>query len=95
MCGFKSSHTLDEEIIQRYEDKGLVGENTTEDYEGCKITIIKNGPMHVLGKVDLHVDKWSTNANQQKYSLCRCGTSENKPFCDYTHTSLKMKNYTF
>lgn len=73
----------------------LAGESPNEDYEGYKITIIKNGPMNVSGKVDLHVDKWSTNANPQKYSLCRCGASRNKPFCDYTHASLKAKNYTF
>ncbi|MDA7847896.1 CDGSH iron-sulfur domain-containing protein [Sulfurospirillum sp.] len=70
-------------------------ENSNEKYDGCKITIIKNGPMNIIGNVDLNVDKWSTNANQQKYSLCRCGASENKPFCDYTHASLKAKNYTF
>ena len=69
--------------------------NSKENYEVNKITIIKNGPMNILGKVTLHVDKWSTNANPQKYSLCRCGASQNKPFCDYTHASLNTKNYTF
>ncbi len=73
----------------------LAGESSCEDYDGYKITIIKNGPINVLGKVSLHVDKWSTNAHQQKYSLCRCGASENKPFCDYTHASLNLKKYTF
>ena len=73
----------------------LAGEDEIEDYDGYKLTVIKNGPLNVVGKVDLLVDKWSTNANTQKYSLCRCGASENKPFCDYMHASLKVKNYTF
>ena len=73
----------------------LQNDNSREDYEGHKITIIKNGPMNILGKVTLYVDKWSTNANLEKYSLCRCGASQNKPFCDYMHASLNSKNYTF
>jgi CDGSH-type Zn-finger protein/ferredoxin len=68
---------------------------TLEKYDDIKINIIKNGPLNVKGKVALHVEKWSTNANPEKYSLCRCGASQNKPFCDYTHASLKAKSYTF
>jgi len=73
----------------------LVGDNESKDYDGFKITIVKKGPMNVIGKVDLNVESWATNANPQKYSLCRCGASENKPFCDYTHASLKSPSYTF
>jgi len=69
--------------------------STLESYNDVKINIIKNGPLNVKGKVTLHVDKFSTNANPEKFSLCRCGASQNKPFCDYTHASLKAKSYTF
>jgi len=68
---------------------------TLEKYDDIKINIIKNGPLNVKGKVALQVDRWSTNANPEKFSLCRCGASQNKPFCDYTHASLKAKSYTF
>lgn len=50
------------------------------------ITIIKNGPYVVAGGVEL-----KDPANGQKpqtpdhYTLCRCGGSKNKPFCDGTH----------
>ncbi len=66
-----------------------------EKYNEIKINIIKNGPINVKGNVSIQVDKWSTNANREKFSLCRCGASRNKPFCDYTHASLKAKSYTF
>ena len=69
--------------------------STLERYDDVKINIIKNGPLNVKGKVALQVDKFSTNANPEKFSLCRCGASQNKPFCDYTHASLKAKSYTF
>ncbi|NOX16239.1 MAG: hypothetical protein GXP61_09525 [Epsilonproteobacteria bacterium] len=68
---------------------------TCETYKDVKLEIIKNGPINVKGNVETQIDKWSTNANKQKFSICRCGASQNKPFCDYTHASLKANNYTF
>jgi CDGSH-type Zn-finger protein len=58
-----------------------------------KITIRPNGPYRVEcseGSVEL-VD---ANGNQfnlagkTAFSLCRCGASVNKPFCDGTHSKI-------
>jgi CDGSH-type Zn-finger protein len=50
------------------------------------ITVTKNGPYAVVGGVGL---KDSTAGQQpeasEHYTLCRCGGSKNKPFCDGTH----------
>jgi uncharacterized Fe-S cluster protein YjdI len=50
------------------------------------VTIIKNGPYRVAGGVEL---KDSANGQEPQtrdhYTLCRCGGSKNKPFCDGTH----------
>ena len=65
------------------------------------ITIVKNGPLIVRGSIPLSVQtigvneeseavKWIAGAQfhpEETYSLCRCGKSQNAPFCDGTHRS--------
>lgn len=52
-----------------------------------KVEIRENGPLRVIGPVDI-VDK-DGNAyaipEGQWISFCRCGMSKNKPFCDTAH----------
>ncbi len=50
------------------------------------IGIVKNGPYRITGSIDLD-DKVSGQKpqTQDHYTLCRCGGSKNKPFCDGTH----------
>ncbi len=66
-----------------------------ESYEIEKFEIIKNGPINIKGKVELKNVEWSSFANKEKFTLCRCGASKNKPFCDYSHASLEGEEYTF
>jgi len=52
-----------------------------------KITILSNGSVKIDGDFEI-VDKEGTNYNLQGrtiVSLCRCGLSKNKPFCDGSH----------
>lgn len=65
-----------------------------------KIKIIENGPYLVTGRISLYkltiradvegdVCEWHTDYEyplRDTYILCRCGKSNNKPFCDGTHT---------
>lgn len=52
-----------------------------------EISVLKNGPLRVKGEVTLK--DADGNAYDLKgrdaISLCRCGHSENKPFCDGSH----------
>lgn len=58
-----------------------------------KITVRKNGPYRVEapeGTIDL-VDADGNRydlTGKPAFSLCRCGGSVNKPFCDGTHTRI-------
>jgi CDGSH-type Zn-finger protein len=58
-----------------------------------KITIKKNGPYRVEaleGSVEL-VDAEGTKydlTGKPAFSLCRCGGSVTKPFCDGTHSKI-------
>ena len=55
-----------------------------------KITIRKNGPYRVedpeglFELVDADGNKYDLTG-KPAYSLCRCGASVNKPFCDGSH----------
>ena len=49
---------------------------------------LKNGPLEVSGKFTIKgIDGSSIDAPNPAY-LCRCGGSENKPFCDGTHNRI-------
>jgi CDGSH-type Zn-finger protein len=69
-----------------------------------RIRVSENGPYLVSGKIPISNrvivcdDKgtplrWSEGENykaQEKHCLCRCGQSENKPFCDGTHVKVNF-----
>jgi CDGSH-type Zn-finger protein len=52
-----------------------------------KITIRENGPYVVEGEFQL-VDAQGNEIPAIKRSLCRCGGSTTKPFCDGTHSKI-------
>lgn len=58
-----------------------------------KITVRKNGPFRVeapegaVELVDAEGNKFDL-AGKTSFSLCRCGGSTNKPFCDGTHSKI-------
>lgn len=56
------------------------------------ITITKDGPYAVVGGVALNDQPWGQGASSEHYTLCRCGGSKNKPFCDGTHWSIEFKD---
>ena len=55
-----------------------------------KITVKPNGPYRVEGPVklvDINGNEWDLTG-KPAFSLCRCGASVNKPFCDGTHSRM-------
>ena len=55
-----------------------------------KITVRTNGPLRVEGDfeiVDMQGKAYGL-AGRTGVSLCRCGHSSNKPFCDGTHKTI-------
>ena len=61
----------------------------------AKITVRLNGPFRVedpdglIELVDVDGNPYTINmGGKPAYALCRCGASENKPFCDGTHGKI-------
>ena len=50
-----------------------------------KVTPAPNGPLLILGNAEICSGTGRTVLRTQKTALCRCGASENKPFCDGSH----------
>ena len=53
----------------------------------AEITVLNNGPLRVKGGLTVK-DAQGNNYDlkgRDAISLCRCGHSENKPFCDGAH----------
>lgn len=73
----------------RYTYKGETGPDHTEP---PNIRICRDGPYEIQGVVPLRTSFWSEDATRQIYTLCRCGASSNKPFCDGSHFRVKFKD---
>lgn len=58
-----------------------------------EIKVAKNGPYEVR-RVPLEADFNGVGASRDKYVLCRCGHSGNKPFCDGSHRDAGWKDDT-
>src|SRR5262249_19582658 len=56
------------------------------------ITVAKDGPYEVVGGVQLIGQSWGEGASTEHYTLCRCGGSKNKPFCDGSHWNIGFKD---
>lgn len=56
----------------------------------ASIFIAPNGPYVVSFCPDLQGAEWREGASKQQYTLCRCGASKNKPFCDGSHWSVEF-----
>jgi CDGSH-type Zn-finger protein/ferredoxin len=58
------------------------------------ITVSKGGPYLVTGGIELIGDniEWAEGSSKEHYTLCRCGASNNKPFCDGMHRVINFKD---
>lgn len=50
-----------------------------------RVTVTRNGPYFVTGGIELIGQEMADGASSEHYTLCRCGASKNKPFCDGSH----------
>jgi len=54
--------------------------------EPIKLKVLPNGPIGVLeGDYQITLGDGSVIEKRAPFSLCRCGESKQKPFCDGTH----------
>jgi CDGSH-type Zn-finger protein len=49
------------------------------------ITSLTDGPLEVIGEVEIRAADGTLVKEAEKAYLCRCGHSAKKPFCDGSH----------
>jgi CDGSH-type Zn-finger protein len=59
-----------------------------------KITVNKNGSLRIEGEFTIYDAEGNAFdlAGRTSISLCRCGQSGDKPFCDGTHRQVEFKS---
>ena len=65
------------------------------DYDGKPLVkVSKDGPYLVSGGIELILEEvdFPEDVSREHYTLCRCGASSNKPFCDGIHSTINFKD---
>ena len=95
-CGSsKSKPTCDGQHLEReFLNPGKITEASEipASPRASKITVscIKDGPITFRGRLRLH-NQFGQECVKMRGSLCRCGQSANKPFCDGSHERVGFK----
>ncbi|NOJ29796.1 MAG: hypothetical protein DA328_06480 [Nitrososphaeraceae archaeon] len=56
------------------------------------VKVGKDGPYLVTGGIELVGIEFYEDVSKEHYTLCRCGSSNNKPFCDGNHNAVNFKD---
>jgi len=72
-----------------YTKEGVLHKDLERDR---RVIISKDGPYDVEGGIELKDQNGNTPESKEHFTLCRCGGSKNKPFCDGKHWYIKFKD---
>ncbi len=62
-----------------------------ESHDGrTTVTPIRDGPLLVIGRIEVQRDDGTVEV-LPRATLCRCGESQHKPFCDNQHLTVKFR----
>lgn len=57
-----------------------------------EIQIITDGPIYVRGGIEIEGSDGKIYKKQNRVTICRCGASKNKPYCDGCHAEIGFKD---
>jgi CDGSH-type Zn-finger protein len=77
------------DVIRRCPSGALSYTLEGDEYAGEEreptVVATRKGPYAVTGGIPLASVEFGEGASREHYTLCRCGASRNKPFCDGSH----------
>lgn len=71
---------------------GALSYKTDSGKNDAKVEIqtLKNGPLMIKGDCEMRDSDGNLKKLSGNNALCRCGASNDKPFCDGTHTKINF-----
>ncbi|MEM9051011.1 MAG: (4Fe-4S)-binding protein [Bacteroidota bacterium] len=63
----------------------------TEDPNETKVQVLENGPLLVSGNLLVTDKDGNTEKKDKATAFCRCGHSQNKPYCDGAHVKAEFR----
>ena len=91
-CGMSGNKPFcDNSHKQGFEDAGELSpkaKTSDAEEEPVTITVSDIGPYNVAGSFTIQSADGSDSRTYARASLCRCGASKHKPFCDNSHTQV-------
>lgn len=76
-------------LIARLKDGKISESKDTQN----TVFVSYNGPLFVRGNLDIEGAPDDMPGLKYRSALCRCGQSNNKPFCDNSHERKNFKDY--
>jgi uncharacterized Fe-S cluster protein YjdI/CDGSH-type Zn-finger protein len=73
----------------RYDGDGVAGEVPDEP---TTVEVRPNGPLYLRGRLRVQGPGGRDGRDEYRVALCRCGESENKPFCDNSHRLVGFRD---
>lgn len=55
-----------------------------------KVEVLENGPLLVFGSLEVVNSKGEKELKDNTTAFCRCGASNNKPYCDGNHVKVEF-----
>ena len=66
-------------------------EDKEEIYLETKVEVLENGPLLVYGTLNVKRSDGQIEKKNKTTAFCRCGASDNKPYCDGAHVKRDFK----
>jgi CDGSH-type Zn-finger protein/uncharacterized Fe-S cluster protein YjdI len=74
-------------------EPATIESNPLEARDGTlHIEPLANGPLQIVGNLEICSGTGRTVSRVENVRLCRCGSSANKPFCDGTHARIGFRS---
>ena len=65
--------------------KGKIAEGSQTSNFRTTVEVLDNGPLMVYGPLSVKHSDGKEEQKERNTAFCRCGKSDNKPFCDGSH----------
>ena len=71
-----------------YMKNEIMEEQKVNETNATQIIVANNGPLKIKGDLEIQLASGEIVTKEGTTGFCRCGVSENKPFCDGSHRKI-------